>query len=79
MKTIQINPIAESISSIDGNLPELKVIYQYPEAEYIMASGGSTQVLGDFLEFTDYLVTANRINCNVKTEEFYSAFTSLCF
>ncbi len=42
-------------------LPATQVIFEYREPEYQMASGGSTQVLGDFLEFTDYLIPTNRI------------------
>ena len=75
MNTNQIHPTVERNSSFDSNLSGFQVIYKYPEAEYIMASGGSSQVLGDFLEFTDYLVVENRITRHGKTEEFYTAFT----
>ena len=57
-KIEQAETQAEILSKIH---PAITAILEYDEPGYDMASGGSTQVLGDFLEFTDYLIPTNRI------------------
>jgi len=73
----QLKMIAEIDKSGDLALNDLHVNHQYPEKEYNMSSGGSSQVLGDFFEFTDYLIPVNRSSRYAKTDDFYSAFNSL--
>ena len=77
MKPNQLTTIAEIDKSIDLVLTDLYVNHQYPETEHKMSAGGSTQVLGDFFEFTDYLVPVNRSNRYAKPDDYYSALNSL--
>jgi hypothetical protein len=82
MKTNQENPNAEFIESPDYMLPGVQLIYEYPETENQMASGGSSQVLGDFFEFTDYLTPCSQIVLKYRNarqsiaEDYYSALLS---
>ncbi len=77
MKSNQLTIITEIDKSIDLVLTDLHVNHQYPETEHKMSSGGSSQVLGDFFEFTDYLVPVNRSIRFAKTDDYYSALISL--
>jgi len=82
MKADQVNPKAELIDSPCNNLPDLQVIYEYPEPENRMASGGSSEVLGDFFEFTDYRTPCSRIIMKYwetrqsVSEDYYSGLLS---
>lgn len=49
----------------------------YPETESRILSTGSSHVLNDFLEFTDYLIPANSRTRYSITEDYYSALNSL--
>jgi hypothetical protein len=75
-------PKAEQMELAIKNLPAEPLKYEYPEPENQMALGGSTQVLGDFLEFTDYLNPCSRIITKYRnarqsvTEDFYSGLLS---
>lgn len=77
MKTNPINPNSELNVSGDSQLPDLQVFHKYSEQEHKMASGGSSQVLGDFFEFTDYLIPVYRSTIHSTTEDYYSALNSL--
>jgi len=58
------------------------VNHQYTQPEYKMSSGGSSQVLGDFFEFTDYLTPCSRIIMKYRqsrhsvSDDFYSGLLS---
>jgi hypothetical protein len=71
--------IAEIDKSGDLALNDLHVNHQHPETELKISSGGSTQVLGDIFEFTDYLIPVVRSIRYVKTDDFYSALYSLYY
>jgi len=77
MKTNRHNMITEIDKSVEVEVKDLHVNPQNPETEHKMSSGGSSQVLGDFFEFTDYLIAVNRRIRNVKTDDYYSALNSL--
>jgi len=50
----------EQFESPDNPMQDLQLIYEYPEPENCIVSAGSTQVLDDFQEFTDYLAPSYR-------------------
>jgi hypothetical protein len=77
MKTNQLTMIVEIDKSLDLALTDIHTNHQSPETEYKMSSGGSSQVLGDFFEFTDYLIPINRSTRYAKTEDYYSELFSL--
>jgi hypothetical protein len=78
MKMNHVNPNIELIDSPGYMLPDVQITYEYPEPENHMSSGGSSQVLGDFFEFTDYLTPCSRIVMKYKNtrqsvpEDYYS-------
>jgi hypothetical protein len=82
MKANQVNPIVELIGTPANKLPDAQVLYEYPEPENRMASGGSSQVLGDFFEFTDYLTPCSQIVLKYRnarqsiSEDYYSELLS---
>lgn len=82
MKTHQEDPKAEQMKSTGNMNPDIQTSYEYPEPENRMALGGSTQVLGDFFEFTDYLTPCSRIIMKYRysrqsvSEDFYSGLLS---
>jgi hypothetical protein len=82
MKTDHINQSAEMTELPGYILPEIQLTYEYPEPENQMASGGSSQVLGDFFEFTDYLTPCSRIVMKYRnarqsiSEDFYASLLS---
>ena len=61
MKTKPITQHTELSKSCHLSLDDSELIYEYPEPENYVGRVGSTQVLSDFFEFTDYLVPTNRI------------------
>jgi len=77
MKTNQVFLNIESNETVDSKLHDLGLFCINPEPEYNMASGGSSQVLDDFLEFTDYCIPFSLSARHSKTEDYYSAFSSL--
>ncbi len=83
MKTYQAELKAELMSTPGIKQMDKQLTYEYPEKEDQMALGGSTQVLGDFFEFTDYLKPCSRIIMKYRqsrqsvSEDFYSGLLSL--
>jgi hypothetical protein len=61
MKTKPITQDAERSKTSYFSLDDSELIYEYPEPENNAVRAGSTQLLDDFLEFTDFLVPTNRI------------------
>ena len=82
MKTNQVNQSVELIESPVYMHPEIQLTYEYPEPENQMAFGGSSQVVGDFFEFTDYLTPCSRLVMKYRnarqsiSEDFYSSLLS---
>jgi hypothetical protein len=82
MKMYPEDTKAEQMKSTASMNPDLQTGYEYPEPENRMASGGSTQVLGDFFEFTDYLTKSRLIIMKYRnssqtiTEDYYSGLLS---
>ncbi len=59
MENKQLEP--EMNLSTDSSMSDIPLLYDYPESKSQINMGGSTQVLGDFFEFTDYLIPHNRV------------------
>jgi hypothetical protein len=82
MKMNQVNQSVELIESPVYLHPDIQLEYEYPEPENHMASGGSSEVLGDFFEFTDYLTPCSRLVMKYRnarqsiSEDFYSSLLS---
>jgi hypothetical protein len=82
MKTYPEDPKVEPMKPTANMNPEIQTSYEYPELENRMALGGSTQVLDDFFEFTDYLTIRSRIKMKYRnsfqtiTEDYYSGLLS---
>ncbi len=66
--------LAESTEINAGGLQDRN---DYPETESRILSNGSSHVLNDFLDFTDYLIPVNRKTRYSITEDYYSALNSL--
>jgi len=82
MKTNHVNPKTEQMDSPGYILPDVPFAYEYPETENHMASGGSSELLGDFFEFTDYLTPCSRLVMKYRNarqtiaEDYYSGLLS---
>lgn len=82
MKTCQVYPKTEQLELPGHNLANEPLKSEHYEPENRMALGGSTQVLCDFFEFTDYLTPCSRILMKYRqsrqsvSEDFYSALLS---
>jgi len=82
MKANQVNTKVKLIEMPGNELPDVQLLYEYPEPENRIASGGSSQVLGDFFEFTDYLTPCSKIIMKYRqsrqsvSEDFYSGLLS---
>ncbi|MEI6060310.1 MAG: hypothetical protein WCR72_06345 [Bacteroidota bacterium] len=78
MKTNTAKANAEQIELAGNQFADLQASYEYKEPENTMTHCGSTQVLGDFLEFSDYLMPTNRFKrinkCSRQTiaDDYYS-------
>ena len=78
MNTNQEYSGVKQMKAQEFELPYEQLTYGYPEKENQMAMGGSSQVLGDFFEFTDYLTPCSRIIMKYRhsrpsvSEDFYS-------
>jgi hypothetical protein len=78
MKANKVNIKAVQIELPGNGVADLKsLLYEYPEKENRMVCGGSSHVLNDFLDFTDYLIPVCRSARNSYTEDYYSALSSL--
>lgn len=77
MNTDEIPPQPEMIEANGNKLPDLLIIYEYPELENYFATGGSSQVLGDIFEFTDYLIPVSAKARHMISEDYYSALLSI--
>lgn len=69
--------IAGLVESTDIKLLGLQERNDYSETETRIIKNGSSHVLNDFLEFTDYLIPVNSRTRYSITEDFYSALNSL--
>jgi hypothetical protein len=72
-----INLNAGLIDSPGNILTGLQVINEFPETEDRILSLGSSHVLNDFLDFTDYMIPVNRRTRHSITEDYYSSLLSL--
>jgi hypothetical protein len=72
-----VNLNAGLIDSPGNILPGLQDIIEFPEKEDRILSLGSSHVLNDFLDFTDYLIPYNRKTRHSITEDYYSSLLSL--
>lgn len=77
MKANKINSKAIQIELTDTGIPDLQALCEYPEKKNRMVSGGSSHVLNDFLEFSDYLIPVSRSARHSITEDYYSTLNSL--
>jgi hypothetical protein len=82
MKTHQEDPNVTNMKTQGTTLPYEPLKIEYSVEENQMALGGSTQVLGDFFEFTDYLTPCSQIIKKYRnarqsvSEDFYSGLLS---
>jgi hypothetical protein len=83
MKKHKSEPNLTLIDSVGKRLSELQDKYDYPEIARQLANGGSSQVLGDFFEFSDYLIPSGRgvqvngSNSKSIPDDIYSALPGL--
>lgn len=60
MENRQIELKEDLNTKSDDKLIDLPFVYEYPLPGNRMDKGGSSQVLGDFFEFSDYLIPNSR-------------------
>jgi hypothetical protein len=77
MKANKVNSKAVPIKLTDTGIPDLQALYEYPEKENRIISGGSSHVLNDFLEFTDYLIPVYKRRHSITEDDYYSALNSI--
>ena len=77
MKANKGNSKADPIEIPGNGIPDLQAPYEYPEKENRMISGGSSHVLNDFLEFTDFLIPVYKRRHSITEDDYYSALNSI--
>ncbi len=77
MITNQIKPDSDLALTNLNKLRDIETIYDHTEIKNHIASGGSSHVLGDFFEFTDYLIPNSDNARHSGIEDYYSALLSI--
>jgi hypothetical protein len=78
METKKVSPKAELIESPAHLLHDVLLTYEYPEPGNHLAASGSSQIVGDFFEFTDYHTPCSRLVLKYRNfrrslpEDYYS-------
>jgi hypothetical protein len=77
MKTNKVKTRVDLIELPGNGMMDLQAPYEYPENENQMIAGGSSHVLNDFLEFTDYLIPVYKRRHSITEDDYYSALNSI--
>jgi len=77
MITNQIKPDSDLALTTLNKFLETEAIYDFTESKNRIASGGSSHVLCDFFEFTDYLIPSSDNLRHLDIEDYYSALLSI--